>query len=165
MKPTEQIRLELNKKKLVTGAFLVLAKTFNYINHKILLRKILENIGFDEHATKLIRNCLSERRQRVFLNGIESDRINLKRGVPQKTILGPLLFNFYVSDLAMIVKEKCTVVQYAADTSLFTSDTDEILSKTNLGHIISKIVDLFAKSQLVVNKQKQNILCSAPETG
>ena len=153
LKSTEQIRLELNKKKKVTGAFLDLSKAFDSINHKILLRR-LENIGFDKHATNLIENYLSKRTQRVVLNGIESDWINLKRGVPEGTILGPLLFNIYVNDLAKIVEEDCTVVQYADDTFLFTSDTDEILGKTKLEHNISKIIDFFAKSQLVVNKQK-----------
>ena len=78
----------------------------------------------------------------------------MKRGVPQGTILGPLLFNIYVNDLAKIVEKDCTVVQYADDTFLFTSDTNEISSKTKLKHNISKIIDFFAKSQLVVNKQK-----------
>ena len=107
---------------------------------------------------------MSEKTQRVVLNGIESDWKKLKRGVPQGTILGPLLFNIYVNDLAKCVEKDCTVVQYADDT-FFTSDTDEIPSKTKLEHNISKLIDFFAKSQLVVNKQKQNILCSAPERG
>ena len=78
----------------------------------------------------------------------------MKRGVPQGTILGPLLFNIYVNDLAKIVEKDCMVVQYADDTFLFTSDTDEISSKTKLEHNIPKIIDFFAKSQLMVNKQK-----------
>ena len=94
---------------------------------------------------------MSERTQRIVLNGIESDWINLKRRVPQGTILGPLIFNIYVNDLAKIVEKDCTVVQYADDT-FFTSDTDEISSKTKLERNISKIIDFFAKSQLVVNK-------------
>ena len=75
------------------------------------------------------------------MNGFETDWINLKRGLPQGTILGPLLFNIYVNDLAKIVEKDCTVVQYADDTFLFTSDTDEISSKTKLEHNISKIID------------------------
>ena len=144
--------------------FLDLSKAFDSMNHKILLRR-LEKIGFDEHATNLIENFLSERTQRVVLNGIESDWIKLKRGVPQGTILGPLLFNIYVNDLAKIVDKDCTVVQYADDTFLFTSDTDEISSKTKLEHNFSKIIDFFAKSQLVVINKKQNILCSATGRG
>ena len=97
---------------------------------------------------------MSERTQRVVLNGIESDWINLKRGVPQGTNLGPLLFNIYVNNLAKIVERDCTVVQYADDTFLFSSDTDEISSKTKLEHSISKIIDFSAKSQLAVNKPK-----------
>ena len=118
----------------------------------MLLR--LENIGFDEHATNLIENHLSERSQRIVLNGIEPDWINLKTGVPQGTIIGPLLFHIYVNDLAKVVEKDCAVVQYADDTFLFTCDTDEISSKTKLEHNISKIIDFFEKSQLVVKKQK-----------
>ena len=59
----------------------------------------------------------------------------------------------------------CTVFQYADVVFLFTSDTVEVLSKTKLENDISKIMDFFAMSQLVVNKQKQIILCSAPGRG
>ena len=107
---------------------------------------------------------MSERSQRIVLNGIESDWINFKGGVPQGTILGPLFSNIYVNDLAKIVEKDCTVVQYTVDTFIFTSDTDEISSKIKLEHNTSNSIDVFAKSQLVVNK-KQNMLCSAPGRG
>ena len=156
LKSTEQIRLELNKK--ITGAFLDLSKAFDSINHKILLRR-LEKIGFDGNATNLIENFLCERCQRIVLNGIESDWINLKRGVPQGTILGPLLFNNYVNELAKIVEKDHTVVQYANDTFLFTSETDEISSKTKLEHNISKIIDFFWKVSVSGEKTKNRIYC------
>ena len=98
---------------------------------------------------------MSERSQRIVLNGIESNWINFKRGVLQGNILGPLLFNIYVNDSQKIVEKDCTVVHYADDTFLFTSDTDEISSKTKFEHNISKIINFFAKSQLVVNKQNR----------
>ena len=101
LKSTERITLELNKKKNVTGAFLDLSKAFDSINHKILLRR-LEKIGFYKNATNLKENSLSEKTQRVVRNGIESDWINVKKGVPQGTILGLLLIKFYVNDLASL---------------------------------------------------------------
>ena len=133
LKSTEQIKSDLNTRKKFTGAFLDLLKAFDSIDHKILLRR-LENIGFDKHATKLIEKYLSERTQRVVLNRIETDWINLKRGVPKGTILGPLLFNVYFNDLAMIVEIDFTIVQYADDSFVFTSDTEEISSKINFEH-------------------------------
>ena len=74
---------------------------------------------------------MGERTQRVVLNEAESVWINLKRGVPQGTTLGPLLFNIYVNDVAKVVEKDCTVVQYVDDT-FSTSDTDETSSKTKL---------------------------------
>ena len=71
LKSTEQIRLELNKKKCYMCVFRSF-KGFDSVDHKILLRR-LENIGFDEHAINLLENYLSQRMQRVVLNGIESD--------------------------------------------------------------------------------------------
>ena len=68
--------------------------------------------------------------------------------------LGPLLSIIYVNDLAKVVEKDCTVVQYADDTFLITSDIDRISPKTKLEHNISKIIDFFGKSQLVVNKRK-----------
>ena len=123
-----------------------------------MLRR-LENIGFDEHTTNLIENYLIERPQRVVLNGIESDWINLKIRVPQGTILGPLLFNIYVNDLAIIVEKDCMVVQYADDTFLLTSETDEISSKTKLEHNISKIINFFCKVPVSGEQTKNRIYC------
>ena len=82
LKSTEQMRLDLNRKKYVRNAFLNLSKAFDSIYHKILLRR-LENMGFDKHATyQFNRELLGERTQRGVLNRTESDWINLKREVP-----------------------------------------------------------------------------------
>ena len=152
LKSTEQIRLELNMKKNVTGAFLEFWKAFDSINHKRLLRRP-ENIGFDKHATNLIDNYLSERTQRVDLNRIESYWINLKRGVSQDTFLGPLLFNIYVNDLAKIVEKDCTVVQYAATLFFLHPKLMKYCQKQNL-NITSQKFLMFLQSQICGEQTK-----------
>ena len=65
---------------------------------------------------------------------------------PQGTILGPLLLNIYVKDLAKIVKKDGRVVYYSDDPFLITSATDEASSKSKLEHNILKTINSFAKS-------------------
>ena len=97
---------------------------------------------------------MSERTQEVFRNGIESDWINSKRGVPQGTNLGILLFNFYVNDLAKVVEKDWTVVQYADDTFFLHPTLMKYRRKQNLNITSQNLSFFFAKFQLVVNKQK-----------
>ena len=77
-----RIKCSTQPEKNVKGAFLDLSKTFDSVNHKILLRR-LESISFDEQSPNLIENYMNERTQIVVLNVIESDWMVLKRGVPQ----------------------------------------------------------------------------------
>ena len=136
--------------------FLDLSRPFDSINHKILLRRI-ENIGFDEDNTNLTENCLSERSQRFVLNEIESDWINLKRGVPQGTVLGPLIFNTHVNDLTKIVEKDCTVVQYADDTFLFHSTLMKYRQKQNLNITSQKFLFFFCKVPVSGEHKKKRI--------
>ena len=76
--------------------------------------KKLTALGFNQPAIEIISSYLSKRLQRVASNGVFSDWLEVKRGVPQGTILGPLLFSLYVND--MKVNANCEILQYADDT-------------------------------------------------
>ena len=70
----------------------------------------------------LILDYLSNRLQKTKANGIESEWIQLYQGVPQGTVLGPLLFNLHINDTRMKIPIDCQLVKYADDTLTFTSN-------------------------------------------
>ena len=80
-----------------------LKKAFDTVNHEILLCK-LERYGFDYKALDLLKNYLTDRTQRCQLNGMLSDQRRITCGIPQGSILGPLLFIIYINDLPNCLK-------------------------------------------------------------
>ena len=117
---TEKIRFDIDNKNVVAAAFLDLSKAFDSISHEILLQK-LHNLNFSENSIAMIRSFLKRRLQKVVLETTSSDWIELYQGVPQGTILGPLLFNIYVNSMRYSVSKPCELVQYADDTFIFVS--------------------------------------------
>ena len=113
---TENIRNQIDSKKIVHAALLDLSKAFDSISHEVLIEKML-SFGFSNGANALIASFLNKRIQRINVNGIFPDWIEIKRGVPQ----GPLLFNLYVNDIQERLYEGCTLIQYADDCNDFSS--------------------------------------------
>ena len=101
----------------VRGIFLDLSKAFDKVWHRELLFK-LESFGIRGKLLNLLEDYLSNRFQRVLLNGQESSWLPIKAGVPQGSILGPLLFLIYINDLPDGLN--LTAELFADDTSLFS---------------------------------------------
>ena len=120
---TDKILLGLNNKKFTLASFIDLKKAFDTINHKILLQK-LPFFGLNNIVIEWIRNNLTNRRQRCILNGITSGELAITCGVPQGSILGPLLFLMYVNDVYTNLLHT-NVLLYADDTVIFATHEDE----------------------------------------
>ena len=97
-----------------------LQKAFDTVNHDILLKK-MEFIGFSEETIKWFKSYLSNRKFKVRIKNTFSEPGNLLCGVPQRSILGPVLFLLYVNDMPQ-----------AVDCELFRSSRQEVFCKKGL---------------------------------
>ena len=154
---TEKIRKEIDNNHFVAAAFLDLSKAFDSISHEILIKK-LEILHFYPNAISLIQSFLTGRTQRVVLSTSKSDWINLYQGVPQGTVLGPLLFNLYVNSMQNIMPESSNLVQYADDTFVFVAANCINTGITNLERILEKIIDYFVSHRLNINADKTEFI-------
>jgi len=133
---------------------LYLAKAFDKVPHQRLLEKLRKH-GIGGKLLKTIGNWLSKRRQRVYVKGVKSMWEEVWSGVPQGSVLGPLLFLIYINDLEEDVISK--VFKFADDTKLFRQVSD-MVDTVGMQEDLDRLVEWADKWQMQFNVSKCKVM-------
>ena len=128
--------------------------------NKILDEK-LDMLVFDTSSIThrlLIKNFLSHREQRVKIQNILSDPVEITRVVPQGTVLGPLLFKLHINDMHKYIDNETELFQYADDTIVLTSNTSIEDGKKKLERETQKLITFFQSNELSLNASKTEFI-------
>ena len=152
----DKISQALESGEYVLGLFLDFSKAFDTVNHDILFTK-LEFYGIRGIPLTWFKHYLHDRKQYVEYNNSQSEMDVIKCGVPQGSILGPLLFLIYINDLAC-VSEKVFALLFADDSNMFLSgnDPDELIRTMNEEMIT--VVDWLKLNKLSLNLKKTHFI-------
>jgi hypothetical protein len=161
-----EIQKTLDSKQLACGIFIDLSKAFDIINHKLLLAKV-EPYGLRGLVHAWMRSYLADRTQFVEIHQMDQNTSNMKtfasslkaikNGVPQGSILGPLLFLLFINDLPRVI--------HNAEVVLFADDTNILITRKNITSLNEKIQNVknqlenrFNKNRLKINTDKSKVL-------
>ena len=152
IKVTDEWLRALDKGEYTGSVFVDLQKAFDVVDHDILLKK-LADIGIGDVSLKWFRSYLSDRKIITSINNVLSDELPLKYGVPQGSLLGPLLFLIFINDLPECF-DKCTVHLYADDTVIYYADKDVHKIEAVLNKELKSLDIWMRRNKLKVNCSK-----------
>ena len=147
-----KITTAIDKDEFSIGIFIDLSKAFDTINHHILLTK-LAHYGIRGISLKWFTSYLENRKQYVSVNGTDSSLSATVCGVPQGSILGPLLFLLYINDI-MNCSDLLYFILFADDTNLFYSSKDLLLLQNTVICDLAKLAIWFTVNRLSLNVKK-----------
>ena len=153
--------LASNQQKVSALVLLDLSAAFDTIDHQILLKRLSSTFGFSDSALSLITSYLTDRSQYITIGEHRSSPSPLTTGVPQGSVLGPLLFTLYTTPIGHILSN-CSVSfhLYADDTQLYISfsSSDSTTSLSILSSTLDSIHSWLSSNRLSVNPAKTEFL-------
>jgi len=134
------------------------------VNHLILLDK-LEFYGIEGKFKTLIKSYLADRYQKVILNNNNNNKSNssskwelIKNGVPQGSVLGPLLYLLYINNLPKIIPIYNSIVLFVDDTSILIKDSNNKDFNTNINQTLTSLITWFNSNLLTLNLNKTHYI-------
>ena len=151
-----KLRVSLDNKGCGGAILMDLSKAFDTLNHDLHIAK-LHAYGFSKNALILIKSYLSNRWQRIKVNKSYSSWVELLIGVPQGSILGPLLFNIYLNDLFFIALDT-DICNFADNNTLYTCNIslNDLIGK--LESSANLVIDWFKNNYMKLNESKCHLL-------
>lgn len=151
----------MEKNECPIGIFCDLSKAFDCVNHKKLLSK-LYNFGIRGTAYNWITDFLHNREQFTSLNYFNEDiTVNAKSklmtnniGVPQGSIISPLLFILYINDIKHNIQQDCLIASYADDTTLIISDKNNNTLENKCNSNLNMLLNWFSDNNMYLNLEK-----------
>lgn len=140
----------LSRQNDVVGIYIDLTKAFDTVDHEILLQK-LSHYGIRGPLLKWFCSYLTDRRQFCVVNGSESSTLPLTTGVPQGSVLGPLLFLVYMNDISCLSNN---IKLFADDTNVFLTGSNKADIENTANSVLSKISEWMTANKLTTNINK-----------
>ena len=156
----DKITEALDQGESVVGVFLDFSKAFDTVDHNILLQK-MDKYGICGIELKWFENYLSDRMQYVTYNNHKSSHEKIHCGVPQGSILGPILFLLYINDLTS-VSEFCFSVLFADDTNMFITGKDMDILCHRLNEDLKNVQEWLQCNKLSLNVLKTHYMIFTP---
>ena len=155
-KLVNQWSLNIDNNELSGVAFIDLRKAFDTVDHELLLHK-LACIGCSNRTITWFKSYLGDRQQVTQFKGAKSHPSTIKLGVPQGSILGPLLFSIYVNSLPECIPEGI-IDMYADDTTLTVSANDATVLEEKLTVALNRVMAWIRENRLVLNTDKTCVM-------
>ena len=135
--------------------YLYFSKAFDKVDHAILISK-LKSIGISGNILKWIESFLSNRKQYVVVNNEKSEPESVLSGVPQGTVLGPLLFILYINDIVKVIKH--SYIKIFADDSKLTKCIESLHDRELLYEDLQSVIEWAVTNKMEFNKLKFQML-------
>ena len=147
----------MEKKKYSGVASLDLSKAYDSISHSLLLHKLAQ-LGLGEDSIQWTSSYLTNRKQRTKFKLHLSDEETITSGIPQGSIIGPVLFICFTNDLAEVFGDECKMIAYADDTQLVVEAKNILQLKHKLQNVIKLAQEWYEKNSMKNNIGKTEIL-------
>lgn len=159
LKLLDDLRVEYDKGHISYICLLDFSKAFDSVDHKLLCMKLKYYFGFSDTSARLINDYLSHRSQKVRVGHVFSTAQDIRCGVPQGSVLGPLLFSLFINDIFLICKHS-KIHGYADDIQLYISNRTGLVEDlcAKLNDDVEKIRKWSVANKLSLNPDKSCIL-------